>query len=284
RRVDQLHIGALIEPLPRVSRERDLDFLTLTHAATIRPGLALREQRDHKLLRLVLIVRRRHQLTVLVLPHLHDRRLGHHQLEPAQVHRDVPHAVLLECKFACPANEVRAGRQATARVSVQICMSHPFGPVGTVQICRSGVYAGPMTAVREERIARELRRLRGKYTSADVQRALGITPSKLSRNESCKVRPSPQDVKLLPPFYGPDDATAERHRKAAEDREPPVWWNEFVGPDWSSALGYHLELESEATRIDSWTIDLVPGLLQTRDYSTALMTSRVDVPSDQLER
>jgi len=141
-----------------------------------------------------------------------------------------------------------------------------------------------MTAVREERIARELRRLRGKYTSADVQRALGITPSKLSRIESCKVRPSPQDVKLLAAFYGADDATAERLAKAAEDLKRPVWWTEFVGPDWSSALGYHLELESEATRIDSWTIDLVPGLLQTRDYSTALMTSRVDVPSDQLER
>ncbi|GAA1208933.1 hypothetical protein LY12_001272 [Prauserella alba] len=67
-------------------------------------------------------------------------------------------------------------------------------------------------------------------------------------------------------------------------RARPVWWTEFIGPDWSEALAYHLDLESEATRIDSWTIDLVPGLLQTRDYSAALMTSRVDVPSEQLER
>lgn len=141
-----------------------------------------------------------------------------------------------------------------------------------------------MTAVREERIARELRRLRGKYTSADVQQALGITPSKLSRIESCKVRPSPQDVRRLATFYGADADAVERLAEAAEDLKRPVWWTEFVGPDWSEALAYHLDLESEATRIDSWTIDLVPGLLQTRDYSAALMTSRVDVPSEQLER
>ncbi|TKG57384.1 helix-turn-helix domain-containing protein [Prauserella endophytica] len=141
-----------------------------------------------------------------------------------------------------------------------------------------------MTAVREERIARELRRLRGKYTSTDVQRALGITPSKLSRIESCKVRPSPDDVRRLATFYEADAKTVERLAKAAEQLKQPVWWTEFVGPDWNSALGYHLELETEATRIDSWTIDLVPGLLQTPGYASALMTARVDVPPDQLER
>ncbi|MBK1785591.1 Scr1 family TA system antitoxin-like transcriptional regulator [Prauserella cavernicola] len=141
-----------------------------------------------------------------------------------------------------------------------------------------------MTAVREERIARELRRLRGTYTSTDVQRALGITPSKLSRIESCKVRPSPEDVRRLAVFYEADTKTVERLAKAAEELKRPVWWTEFVGPDWSSALGYHLELETEATRIESWTVDLVPGLMQTPDYASALITARVDVPADQLER
>lgn len=141
-----------------------------------------------------------------------------------------------------------------------------------------------MTTPRDERIASELRRLRGRRTSADVHAAVGITPSKLSRIESCKVRASAEDVRALAEFYGADPSTVERLTTYADEQRQPVWWREFIGPDWDAALSYHLELETEAERIDSWTIDLVPGLLQVPTYTTALITSRVDVPSEQLER
>lgn len=39
-----------------------------------------------------------------------------------------------------------------------------------------------------------------------------------------------------------------------------------------------------AERIDSWTIDLVPGLLQTPDYIRALIDGRPDVSEEQIER
>lgn len=141
-----------------------------------------------------------------------------------------------------------------------------------------------MPTVRTERVANELRRLRGSYTSTDVQRALSITPSKLSRIEAGKVRPSPEDARRLATYYGADSQTIERLVAAAEQLKEPGWWKEFVGPDWSDALTYHLELESEATKIESWTIDLVPGLLQVPTYITALVSGRADVPDSQLEQ
>lgn len=141
-----------------------------------------------------------------------------------------------------------------------------------------------MTTVRRERIGRELRRLRGAFTSSDVQRALGITPSKLSRIEAGKVEASPSDVRNLATYYGASAHAIEHLTTVAEELHQPTWWTHFVGSDWDEALGYHLELETEANKIESWTIDLVPGLLQVPSYITALVTSRVDVPEEQLNK
>lgn len=141
-----------------------------------------------------------------------------------------------------------------------------------------------MATMRELRIASELRALRGSISSSEVQRAVGITPSKLSRIESCHVRPQPADVRTLATFYGADAATVDRLVTAAQAAKEPTWWTAFVGVDWDHALSQHLELETDATRIDSWTIDLVPGLLQTPDYIRALIGGRPDVTEDQIER
>lgn len=141
-----------------------------------------------------------------------------------------------------------------------------------------------MATMREQRIAAELRTLRGSLTSTDVKRGVGMHPSKLSRIESCSVRPQPDDVRQLATFYGASVETIERLVRAAESAQQPAWWTEYVGPDWNAALVHHLELESEASRIDSWTIDLVPGLLQVPSYIRALINNRPDVSPDQMKR
>lgn len=141
-----------------------------------------------------------------------------------------------------------------------------------------------MSTMREQRIAAELRALRGSLTSTDVKRGIGMHPSKLSRIESCSVRPRPDDVRQLATFYGAPVDTIERLVRAAESAQQPAWWTGYVGPDWNAALTHHLELESEATRIDSWTIDLVPGLLQIPSYIRALIANRPDVDAAQTEQ
>lgn len=142
-----------------------------------------------------------------------------------------------------------------------------------------------MPSMKEQQIAATLRRLRAGRTGDEVFRATDITPSKLSRIESGHVRPKPNDIRLLCGFYGADAATTERLVQQAKAAREPQWWTQYVGGDgWSEALQHHLELETEATRIESWMIDLVPGLLQTNDYVRALIDGRPDVDPDQLER
>ncbi len=141
-----------------------------------------------------------------------------------------------------------------------------------------------MGSVRDERIGAELRKLRGRITSREVYERTGITPSKLSRIESGFVRAKAEDVEALTKLYGTDSPTIERLLLQVKAAKVPQWWTAFVGPDWDSALSYHLQLETEARRIESWTIDLVPGLLQTDEYVRALVGGRHDVDPAQTER
>lgn len=138
--------------------------------------------------------------------------------------------------------------------------------------------------MRDERVGAELRKLRGNLTSRQVQDATGITPSKLSRLEGGVVRAKPEDITKLTSFYKVDQAVTERLIDQVRAARQPQWWTHFVGKDWDAALSYHLELETEAKLIESWMIDLVPGLLQTNDYVRALVEGRPDVDPEQTER
>lgn len=131
--------------------------------------------------------------------------------------------------------------------------------------------------IRRRQLAEALRKLRGKQTSADVQAGTGITPSKLSRIENCEVRAKPGDVQTLCEFYGVTEAETAGMVKAAEEAFTATVMRDYIGKGWSQALIEHMQLERDALRIESWTIDLVPGLLQTRKTSRALITSRPDV-------
>lgn len=175
---------------------------------------------------------------------------------------DNAHGNHLECKFA---------------------EDHPFG-VHECKFALSCLIVLRMGSVRDERTGAELRKLRGKVTSKEVQEHTGITPSKLSRIEAGMVRAKAPDVEALMKLYGADAPTTDRLLAQVKAAKVPQWWTAFVGPDWTSALGYHLQLETEAQRIESWTIDLVPGLLQTDGYVRALIGGRPDVDPSQVDR
>lgn len=138
--------------------------------------------------------------------------------------------------------------------------------------------------IRQRRLAEELRRLRGDRTAADVEAATGITPSKLSRIESCHVRAQPRDVEQLAHAYEVSAEQQERLVQAAHDAYSSSVMRDYIGYEWAAALQGHLELEADASRIDSFTIDLVPGLLQSREYTRALIQRRPDVEDDSIER
>jgi hypothetical protein len=99
----------------------------------------------------------------------------------------------------------------------------------------------------------------------------GTTIARMENGEIESIRP--HDVQALCTGYGADDATVTRMVELArESRKLRAWWEQYDGslPPWFE--GY-LELEGEAGRIEMWHPTLVPGLLQTRDYAHAVVTS-----------
>jgi hypothetical protein len=83
-------------------------------------------------------------------------------------------------------------------------------------------------------------------------------------------------VRELLRAYGVPAAEVDDFLALAREANKPGWWYSYrdVLPDWFSA---YVSLESEAGVIRLYEPHYVPGLLQTRDYATALM--RVGFPN-----
>lgn len=129
---------------------------------------------------------------------------------------------------------------------------------------------GSSTA-RQRRLASELRRLRrrARLTGKDVSTRFGWSEAKLSRIENGLARVKSEDLDGFLDLYevsGP--RRAELVALAQESRE--------AGPleALADVPGPHLQVmqtESEAEAMWVWEPQVVPGLLQTEDYTRALL-------------
>jgi transcriptional regulator with XRE-family HTH domain len=126
--------------------------------------------------------------------------------------------------------------------------------------------------VRRRRLAAELHRLRqaSKMTIEQVAEALEWSPGKVSKIENARVSVLPRDARRLLDTYG---VTEGQEREllltlARESRERG-WWQQYgeTVPDWFAT---YVGLEAEASTIAAYQAEIVPGLLQTRAYATAL--------------
>lgn len=123
--------------------------------------------------------------------------------------------------------------------------------------------------VRRRVLGIELRRLRGAagLTIEEVAAALDCSSSKVSRIETAKVGASARDVRDMLELYGVAEEQRQELLQAARDARKRGWWHAYndVIPSTSAYVG----LEAAADRIDTYEALLVPGLLQTADYSRA---------------
>lgn len=119
---------------------------------------------------------------------------------------------------------------------------------------------------------RRLREQRG-ITRADAGYTIRASESKMSRLELGKVSFKERDVADLLMFYGVTDPQ-ERASVLGLLREAnrPAWWRRYeeVLPDWFQD---YIGLEQAAERIRTYETHFVPGLLQTDDYSRAVLAS-----------
>lgn len=143
------------------------------------------------------------------------------------------------------------------------------------------------SAARQRRLASELRRLRrsARLTGKDVSAQFGWSEAKLSRIENGLARVKSEDLDGFLDLYEVSGSRrAELAALAQESRE--------AGPlealeDVPEAHVRIMQTESEAETMWIWEPQVIPGLLQTEDYTRAVLQLWLAVfarPAAEMER
>lgn len=149
----------------------------------------------------------------------------------------------------------------------------------------SGAQSGP-TALRIV-LGGHLRRMRAAagISRSDAGWEIRSSESKISRMELGRVGLRERDVSDLLTLYGLDDEEErERLLSLAREANNPGWWHRFgdVLPSWFQS---YIDLEGTAELIRLYDLQLIPGLLQTPEYTRAVVQlGRGSVPTEEVER
>jgi transcriptional regulator with XRE-family HTH domain len=133
----------------------------------------------------------------------------------------------------------------------------------------------------------QLRRLREQrqITCEEAGDAIRASHSKISRMELGRVRFRQRDVADLLKLYGVVGEQETASMLALADRaNEPGWWHSYsdILPGWFEV---YIGLEEAASRIRSYEVQFVPGLLQTEDYARAVtLLGHPDAPGHEVER
>ncbi|HEX6340792.1 helix-turn-helix transcriptional regulator [Umezawaea sp.] len=136
--------------------------------------------------------------------------------------------------------------------------------------------------VRERLVARSLAAWRWETgrSGADVCKVAGFSQAKLSKIENAHHPIKPADVMALGLIYEVPEKERTLVYEAAERALVPGWWEELPPDVVMDAVRDYLALESGAILVRTFKTDLVPGLLQTRQYAFALATAFVPRPTE----
>ncbi|WP_198943571.1 helix-turn-helix domain-containing protein [Actinokineospora bangkokensis] len=133
----------------------------------------------------------------------------------------------------------------------------------------------------------QLRRLReaAEISRADAGYSIRGSESKISRMELGRVGFKERDIADLLTLYGVHDSTErEQFLDLVKQASEPGWWHRYndLMPPWFQDL---VGLEEAASRIQSYELQFVPGLLQTEDYARAVVSGgRPDHATEETER
>lgn len=131
-----------------------------------------------------------------------------------------------------------------------------------------------VSTVLGRRLGGELLRMREACSLRQAHAAEALTASvtKVAKIERGLVPIRDPDIRALCHLYGENDAAVlgrlltlaktDRDRRKARG-----WWNQY--PELQAMVEY-VALEDIATRVRTWQLAIVPGLLQTPDYARAL--------------
>lgn len=143
--------------------------------------------------------------------------------------------------------------------------------------------ASKSPTVRQRRLARALRQLRDDagLTIDEVAEKLEISASTVSRMETAQVGVRPRDLRYLLDMYGVTGGRRDDLLQIARERRQQAWWQEFRDLPSIALTG----LEADATSISQYSVQLIPGLLQTKDYAREVLRAiRLDAKPEDIER
>ncbi|MFJ4271541.1 helix-turn-helix domain-containing protein [Streptomyces coelicoflavus] len=139
---------------------------------------------------------------------------------------------------------------------------------------------------RRRQLGAMLRKLRASkgLTLEEAGRLVGVSKATVSRYETQAGPAKWIVVDALCREYGATDAEREAVVRLAKDANQQGWWSSFADSI-PESMNLLLTLEDEAVRENHFSCVYVPGLLQTRAYSTALQrANEVPLTSDEIER
>jgi transcriptional regulator with XRE-family HTH domain len=124
-------------------------------------------------------------------------------------------------------------------------------------------------SVRQRELGKRLRELRGQHglTVEEVADKILCSATKISRLETGARRPSLRDVRDLCTLYEVDESTAAELMGLARAARQQGWWTQYE----DLKLDPYLGLEQDATGITSYTMYYIPALLQTEEYTKAII-------------
>ncbi|GAA3202051.1 helix-turn-helix transcriptional regulator [Actinocorallia longicatena] len=132
--------------------------------------------------------------------------------------------------------------------------------------------AAPRTqTVRQRRLGVELRKLRENsgMTGEEVAARFSWSTAKVSRIETAKTSAALPDVSALLALYEVDGHRNNELMALARDARERGWWMDVVSLDPEYATFIAMEDEADTQYI--WDNSIIPGLLQTRGYATAVI-------------
>ncbi|WP_338779348.1 helix-turn-helix transcriptional regulator [Streptomyces sp. DG1A-41] len=142
------------------------------------------------------------------------------------------------------------------------------------------------STTRRRQLGATMRKLRSRtgLTLEEAGRLVGVSKATVSRYETTAGPVKWIVVDALCREYGATDAERRAVVNLAKDAKEQGWWSSFADSI-PESMNLLLTLEDEAVRENHFCCVYVPGLLQTRDYSTALQrANEVPLESAEIER
>lgn len=111
---------------------------------------------------------------------------------------------------------------------------------------------------------------------------IGCSAPKIRHFESGRNTPRPDEIEQLMAFYGASqDQTRELVKLAQQVRDTPAEQDLSRLANTPNGFKTFLGLEQGARQLTEWAVLTVPGLLQTREYATAVMAGHESGLSDR---